>query len=71
MLLVFKHLSAYEIDKLHEPNQTPLNNAHGTEVIAKCLILNYQLTPFVIDPSGLLGHTETNILLGPILLHHN
>ena len=63
--VVFRHLSAHEIDKLRGPNRTPANNTHGSEVIAECLALNYQLTPFIVDPFGLLGPTATDFLLGP------
>jgi len=63
---VFRHLSAHEIDKLRGgPNRTPSNKStHGSEVITECLALNYQLSPFIVDPFGLLGPTATDFLLG-------
>jgi len=62
---VFRHLSSFELEKLRGPNRSSLNANQGAQIIEECLSLNYQLSPFIVDPFGLLGPTATDLLLGP------
>ena len=62
---VFRHLSSFELEKLRGPNRSTTTTNQGSQIIEECLSLGYQISPFIVDPFGLLGPIAADLLLGP------